>query len=77
MNTFDEGLDNHGLRVTINADYHYDQHISGNFSETIMEPSTDDLAGMFVRLIEGVYGWGVSRAEIIDKLKQSLDDVND
>lgn len=71
-----EGFDNYGLRVQIIADYRHDEgRSSGQFDQTILDPGSDDILKMVIALIEGCYSWGISRKDVIDSLKMSLDDI--
>ena len=71
-----EGFDNYGLRIKLVADYQYDDgRRVGQFNQTTLDPGTDDILKMVIALIDGCYEWGVSRKDLIDSLKESLDAI--
>ena len=71
-----ELFDNYGLRVEISADYRYeDGRKIGQFNQQIFEPSLEDLLDAVLQLVEGCWGRGISRPELIEKIKDELDEI--
>lgn len=71
-----EMFDNYGLRVKIIADYQYDDgRRVGQFKQVIADPDLNDVLESVLAMVEGCYSWGISRPELIDKVKASLDEI--
>ena len=73
MSGFDEGFDNHGLRITVTADYEYEEKgIRTQYVSVASDPGIESLVEMMVGLVESCYGWETTREDIKIRLAKAL-----
>lgn len=73
-----EEFDNYGLRITLIADYQYEEGRKvGQFKQVLSDPGLDDVLEAVLAMVEGCFTWGISRTDLIEIFKKNLDEIGE